>query len=138
MNDVHLIDHPIVLFDGVCNLCCSSVQFIIKHDPKHLFRFASLQGEFGQQVLEQYHLPAAAFSSFILLEKGIVYTKSSGALRVTRKLNGLWSGLYAFSIIPPFIRNAVYNWVAKNRYQWFGKKEACPIPTTELSKFFLP
>lgn len=138
MNDVPLSDHPIVLFDGVCNLCCSSVQFIIKHDPKHLFRFASLQGEFGQQVLEQYHLPAAAFSSFILLEKGIFYTKSSGALRVTKKLNGLWPGLYAFSIIPLFIRNAVYNWVAKNRYQWFGKKETCPIPTTELSKFFLP
>jgi predicted DCC family thiol-disulfide oxidoreductase YuxK len=137
MNDLHQINHPIIFFDGVCNLCIGSVQFIIKHDPKHYFRFASLQSEIGQQILQQYNLPTAEFGSFILWEKGKVYTKSSAALRVTKNLNALWSGLYAFIIIPPLIRNAVYNLVAKNRYQWFGKKEECWIPTKELNSLFL-
>lgn len=137
MNDVPIPPHPIILFDGVCNLCSGSVQFIIKHDPKHQFRFASLQGEFGQQVLHQFNLPMQEFGSFILLENGVVYTKSSAALRVTKKLSGLWSGFYAFMIVPSLIRNAVYDVVAKNRYKWFGKKEACWIPTPELKDLFL-
>lgn len=130
-------DLPVILFDGVCNLCSGSVQFIIKHDPTHRFRFASLQGEFGRQVLEKYQLPVAEFGSFILLEKDAIYTKSSAALRVVKKLSGLWSVLYGFIIIPPFIRNAVYDLVARNRYQWFGKKEACWIPTPGLKGLFI-
>ncbi len=130
-------DLPVILFDGVCNLCSGSVQFIIKHDPTHRFRFASLQGEFGRQVLEKYQLPVTEFGSFILLENDTIYTKSSAALRVVKKLSGLWSVLYGFIIIPPFIRNAVYDLVARNRYQWFGKKEACWIPTPGLKGLFI-
>ena len=137
MNDLHKLIHPVIFFDGICNLCTGSVQFIIKHDPTHYFRFASLQSKIGQQVLQQYNLPVAKFGSFILLEKGVVYTKSSAALRVTKKLTGLWPGLYAFMIIPPFIRNTVYNLVARNRYKWFGKKKECWVPTAELDSLFL-
>lgn len=137
MADLTTIEHPIIFFDSVCNLCTGSVQFIIKHDPTHHFRFASLQSEIGQQVLQQYNLPDAEFGSFILWEKGKLYTKSSAALLVTKKLTGLWPGLYVFMIVPPFIRNAVYNFVAKNRYKWFGKKEACWVPTAELRKLFI-
>lgn len=137
MIDVHTIPHPVILFDGVCNLCSGSVQFIIKHDPKHQFRFASLQSDFGQQVSELFNLPMKEFGSFILLEKGVVYTKSSGALRVAKKLSGPWQALYAFMIVPPFIRNGVYNWVANNRYKWFGKKEECWVPTQELQRLFI-
>lgn len=131
------LSFPVILFDGVCNLCSSSVQFVIKHDPKHYFHFASLQSSFGQEVLEKYKLPAADFDSFILLENGKVYTRSTAALKVIKKLNGLWPALYAFVIIPPFIRNAVYNFIARNRYQWFGKQEACWLPTPELKELFI-
>lgn len=110
---------------------------MIKHDPKRHFRFASLQGNFGQSVLEKFGLPVGELGSFILLEDEKIYTRSSGALRVTRHLSGLWPVLTVFTIIPPFIRNAVYNWVAKNRYQWFGKKETCWVPNQELRDLFL-
>jgi predicted DCC family thiol-disulfide oxidoreductase YuxK len=137
MSTAFIVTQPVILFDGECNLCSGSVQFIIKHDPKHLFRFASLQSGFGQQVLEKYHLPAAEFGSFILLEKDNVYTKSAGALRVVKKLNRAWPLLYVFIIVPPFIRNAVYDFVARNRYQWFGKKDTCWVATQELSMLFI-
>ena len=137
MVDLNTISNPVIFFDGVCNLCTGSVQFIIKHDPKHYFRFASLQGDIGQQLLEKFNLPTAEFGSFILFEEGKVYTKSSAALRVTKKLNGLWPGLYAFMITPLFIRNTVYTVIARNRYKWFGKKEECWIPTPELQKLFI-
>lgn len=137
MLNLNTIDHPVVFFDGVCNLCTGSVQFIIKHDPQHLFRFASLQNETGQQLLQRFNLPTAEFGSFILFEKGKVYTKSSAALRVTKKLNGPWPVLSALMIVPPFIRNAVYNLISRNRYKWFGKKEACWIPGRELTDLFI-
>ena len=137
MSALPTIPNPVILFDGVCNLCTGTVQFVIKHDPKHQFRFASLQSEFGQEVMQQFNLPTDELGSFILLEDGKIYTKSSGALRVTKKLNGGWPLLYAFIIVPPFIRNGVYNWIAKNRYKWFGKKEECWIPTQELNDLFL-
>jgi predicted DCC family thiol-disulfide oxidoreductase YuxK len=136
MNDIGEISHPVVLFDGLCNLCSGSVQFIIKHDRKRLFRFASLQSAFGQAVLHQFGLPATELNSFILLENSRIYTKSTGALRVAKKLDGLYKLLYGFIAVPPFIRNAVYSYVAKNRYKWLGKKEACWIPTLELRKLF--
>lgn len=137
MIDLHTLGHPIILFDGVCNLCSRSVQFVIKHDPKHQFRFASLQSGLGQQVLRQFNLPMNEFGSFILLDAGIIYTKSSGALRVARKLTGAWPALSLLLFVPGFIRNIVYDLVAKNRYKWFGKKEVCWIPKPELSNLFL-
>lgn len=129
--------HPVILFDGVCNLCNSVVQFVIKHDRKKQFRFASLQSEFGKNVMERFGLPADELNSFILLENKNIYTRSTAALRVAKELNNGLSLLYGFIIVPPFIRNAVYSWVAHNRYKWFGKKEACWIPTPELKDLFL-
>ena len=137
MTEVKEPINPVVLFDGVCNLCSSSVQFIIKHDPDRLFRYASLQSEFGQNILRQFNLPLDELNSFILLEEGKIYTKSTGALRVSRKLNRLWPAIYGFIIIPAFIRNAVYSYIAKNRYRWLGKKEACWLPNPELKKLFI-
>lgn len=127
----------IILFDGVCNLCNSSVQFIIKKDKKKQFRFASLQGKFGQEILKKYNLPADNFNSFILLDDEKLYTRSTGALRMLKHLGGGWSLLYGFIIFPAFIRDAVYNWVAQNRYKWFGKKDECWLPTKELKERFL-
>jgi len=136
MYDLQNISHPVVLFDGVCNLCSSSVQFIIRHDKKKQFRFASLQSPFGQAVMRQFGLPVTELNSFILLENNHIYTKSTGALRVAKKLDGLYKLLYAFIIVPPFLRNAVYNYIAKHRYKWLGKKDACWIPTPGLKALF--
>lgn len=128
---------PIILFDGICNLCDGVVQFVIKHDPENQFLFASLQSEAGQRLLKQYKLPVENFNSFILIQDEKVYSKSTGALKVARQIKGVWSWLYIFIIIPSFIRDAVYAWIAQNRYKWFGKKEACMIPTPELKARFL-
>lgn len=137
MSAFQTFSNPVILFDGVCNLCTGTVQFVIKHDPKHQFRFASLQSEFGQQIMNEFHLPTDELGSFILWEDGKIYTKSSGALRVSKKLNGAWPLLYSFIIVPTFIRDGIYNWIAKNRYKWFGKKEACWVPTPELNSLFI-
>ena len=131
------MDKPIVLFDGVCNLCNSAVQFIIRHDKKNTFMFTSLQSDTGKKLLAQYDLPLNELNSFILIENNKAYTRSSGALRVIKKLKGLWPLLYGFIIVPKFIREGVYNWVGRNRYKWFGKQEACMIPTPELKARFL-
>ena len=129
--------YKIVLFDGVCNLCNSSVQFIIKKDKKKQFRFASLQGNFGQAFLKKHTLPADNFNSFILLEDDKIYSRSTGALRMMKHLGGVWSLSYGFIILPKFIRDSVYNWVARNRYKWFGKKDSCMLPTPDLKERFL-
>ena len=131
------MDKPIILFDGVCNLCDSAVQFIIRRDKKNTFLFASLQSEMGQRILAQYNFPVDELNSFILVENNKAYTRSTGALKVVKKLKGLWPLLYGFMIVPKFIRNWVYNWVGRNRYKWFGKKEECMIPTPELKARFL-
>ena len=131
------MDKPIVLFDGVCNLCNSAVQFIIRHDKKNIFMFTSLQSDTGQKLLAQYDLPLNELNSFILIENNKAYTRSSGALRVIKKLKGLWPLLYGFIIVPKFIRDGVYNWVGRNRYKWFGKQDACMIPTPGLKARFL-
>ena len=131
------MDKPIVLFDGVCNLCNSAVQFIIRHDKKNTFMFTSLQSDTGKKLLAQYDLPLNELNSFILIENNKAYTRSSGALRVIKKLKGLWPLLYGFIIVPKFIRDGVYNWVGRNRYKWFGKQDACMIPTPELKARFL-
>jgi predicted DCC family thiol-disulfide oxidoreductase YuxK len=127
----------VVLFDSVCNLCNRSVQFIIRKDKKKQFLFASLQGKTGQEVLKKFNLPADNFNSFILVEGGHVYTRSTAVLRMLRKLGGSWKLFYGFIIVPKFIRNAVYNWIAKNRYAWYGKRDECMVPTPELKERFL-
>lgn len=135
--EISEIKNPVLLFDGVCNLCNRSVQFVIKKDKKRIFRFASLQSELGMHVMQQYGLPVNDLNSFLLLENGKLYTKSTAALRLTRKLGGGWSLLYAFMIVPKFIRDGIYSWIARNRYKWFGKRDACWLPTPELKTLFL-
>lgn len=99
--------------------------------------FTSLQSVSGQQFLRQYNFPTDELNTFILIDKGQAYSKSTGALKVIKKLNGLWPVLYGFIILPKFIRDGIYSWVASNRYKWFGKKDACMIPTAELKARFL-
>ncbi len=131
------IQNPVILFDGVCNLCNAVVIFIIKRDRKNLFRFASLQSAFGQSVLQKFHLSANTFNSFILFTSSKIYTKSAAALLVAKQLPGGWPLLYAFIVVPGFIRDAVYNFIASNRYKWFGKKEECWIPSPSLQTKFI-
>ena len=127
----------IILFDGVCNLCNKSVQFVLKHDRLKTFMFASLQSAAGQALLQQYNLPLQGFDSFVLIQDEKVYLKSTAALKVAKQLNGPVQLLYGFIIIPAVIRNSVYNLIAKNRYKWFGKKDSCMIPTNALKARFL-
>ena len=130
-------NNPIILFDGVCNLCNTSVQYVIKHDPNAIFRFASLQGDTGQQLLKQYNLSTNDLNSFVLINESKSYTRSAAALHVAKRLTGFTKLLYGFIIVPPFIRNAVYDLIARNRYKWFGKKDSCMIPTAALRSRFL-
>jgi predicted DCC family thiol-disulfide oxidoreductase YuxK len=126
----------IILFDGICNLCNSSVQFIIKRDPFGHFKFASLQGAAGQKLIKQFGVNNE-INSFILIEDNKIFFKSSAAIRVCMKLRGPWKLLSIFKIIPPSIRDIFYNIVANNRYKWFGKQENCMLPTPEMRKRFL-
>jgi predicted DCC family thiol-disulfide oxidoreductase YuxK len=131
------LKHPVILFDGVCNFCNSVVNFIIRQDKKEIFRFAALQSAAGQQLLKQYHLPHNHFDSFILIEKGKVYQSSAAALKLYNQLPWHWKWTQLFWIIPPILRNEVYNLIAKNRYKWFGRKEQCMIPSPKLKNRFL-
>ena len=127
----------IILFDGVCNLCNSAVQFVIKHDKNNQFLFASLQSEEGIKVLSELNYSDDELNTFILLDNNIIYTRSTAALRVAKKLGFPSNLLYGLMIIPKFIRDAVYKIISKNRYKWFGKKDECIIPTKELKAKFL-
>jgi predicted DCC family thiol-disulfide oxidoreductase YuxK len=128
--------HGIVLFDGVCNLCTGSVLFILKRDKKDYFRFASLQSEAAGKMLAGTPL-TQDLDTFVLVENGKIYNRSTAALRVARKLPGLWPLLYLFIVVPRFIRDGVYRYISANRYKWFGKKESCMIPTAELRQKFI-
>jgi predicted DCC family thiol-disulfide oxidoreductase YuxK len=127
---------PVILFDGVCNFCDASVQFILDRDDKEMFRFASLQSEAGQELLKKYNVPDGV-DSMILIEDGKVYYKSAAALRISRHLKGAWKLLYALIIVPAPIRNLVYDLIAKNRFKWFGKKDSCMLPPPNVRKRFL-
>jgi predicted DCC family thiol-disulfide oxidoreductase YuxK len=129
--------HPIVLFDGVCNLCSGSVQFILKRDPQGRFRFASLQSEAGRSLMVEHGLDPEALSSVVVVEEGRAWQESSAALRIARHLPGAWKLLRVFAVIPRPIRDAAYRLIARNRYRWFGKTEACWLPTPELRARFL-
>jgi len=127
----------IVLFDGVCNLCNASVRFIIKRDRKSRFKFASLQSEYAASLFRRLNFDARGVDSIVLFEEGNFYVQSTAALKIARHLDGLWKMLYAFIIVPAFIRNAVYDFIARNRYKWFGKKDYCELPTPEMKGRFL-
>jgi predicted DCC family thiol-disulfide oxidoreductase YuxK len=128
-----------VLIDGVCNLCNAIVAFLVRHDPPPArFRFAALQSASGQRLLRHLGLPTDDFDTFVLLEDDRVFVRSSAALRVLRKLGLPWSLLWPLILVPRALRDAVYTWVARHRYGWFGKREACLVPTPELQARFLP
>ncbi len=125
------------MFDGVCNFCNSSVNFIIRNDKKDYFRFTPLQSEIGIKISEKYNLDSGNLKSVILVDKGKIYTKTTAALRIAKQLSGAWPALYVFIIVPAPIRDVIYNIIAKNRYKWWGEKESCMIPTPDVRKKFL-
>ncbi|WP_426753546.1 thiol-disulfide oxidoreductase DCC family protein [Myxococcus sp. Y35] len=128
-----------VLFDGVCNLCNGTVLFLIDRDPEARLRFAALQSQRAAALLAPYGVvPKEEPDSFLLLEDGKLYERSTAALRVARKLSGPWKWLYVFIVIPRPLRDFVYRVVARNRYRWFGREAQCRIPTPELRARFLP
>lgn len=131
------MNYGIVLFDGVCNLCAGSVQFIIRRDPNAMFQFTSLQSDSGQQLLEKFNIDKKLLHSIILIKGDQSFQRSDAALEIARKLSGAWPVLYAFKILPQFFRDSIYNWISRNRYRLFGKKDTCWIPTPELKKRFL-
>lgn len=127
----------IVLFDGHCNLCHRSVLFIIKRDRAGRFGFASLQSDTGRELLTGAGGDPASLETMILIEDGLLYDRSTAALRICRKLDGLWPLLIVLMIIPRPLRDAIYRWIARNRYRWFGRKEECLVPTADLKERFL-
>lgn len=130
-------EHPVILFDGVCNLCNAAVQFVIKYDREKLFRFASLQSDAGTLLLRNKYPDSNFPDSIILVIGSKFYTRSTAALLIARKLGGIISLLYGFIIVPAFIRNLLYKVIAKNRYKWFGRTAECMMPTSELQSRFL-
>lgn len=128
------VAHPVIFFDGVCNLCNGSVQFIIKRDKNHKFRFAALQGEFAKTHLQNQNIEG--LDSVVLMQNGKIYVQSTAALRIAAQLDGAWPLLYGFMIVPKFMRDFVYHFISKNRYKWFGKQESCLLPRPELKELF--
>ena len=130
------LEHPVILFDGVCNFCDALVNFIIDHDPKLHFKFTAQQLDAGQEILRKNGLDPAKLDTFVLSEDGKIYTRSTAALRIAKQLSGGWKLFYVFIIIPRPIRDVFYNLFAKYRYKLFGKKEACRVPTAaERARF---
>lgn len=128
----------IILFDGICNLCEASVQFVIKYDQKDEFRFVSLQSNLGQEILNHIGISTKNIDSVVLYIPGVAYyTKSNAALQIAKSLGGLFHFGTFFKILPTGLRNLLYDYVARNRYEWYGKKESCLIPPSELSSKFI-
>lgn len=127
----------ILLFDGVCNLCNSIVQFTIKRDTKEKFKFASLQSASGQALLKKFGLPTDDFDSFVFINGDKHFIKSSAALHVLKELGGVWKLFYVFIILPQRFRDFFYNIIAKSRYKIFGKRDTCMLPTPKLRQKFL-
>ncbi|WP_341836051.1 thiol-disulfide oxidoreductase DCC family protein [Chitinophaga pollutisoli] len=127
----------VILFDGVCRFCNGSVNFVLRHDKAGRFRFAPLQSEAGQRLMAQHGIDRAKTDSFVLIRDGKPYLKSTAALRVARGLGFPWNLLWAFMIVPASIRNAIYDWIARNRYRWFGKMDACMVPDADMRGKFL-
>ena len=130
-------EHPIVLFDGVCNLCNRSVAYIIRHDPKGRFRMASLQSAVGRSLQEKYGFDPRAVDTIVLIEGGKAYTRSESALRIARRLNRPVRYWWAARFVPRVIRDALYDWIGRNRYGWFGKRDECMVPGPGVRERFL-
>lgn len=127
----------VVIFDGICNLCSHSVQFILRHEAKPEIVFASLQSAPGARLLREFNFNPDDAKTFVLISGGEAYVKSAAAIRVARQFRGAWKLLAAFWVIPRPVRDYLYDVVARNRYRWFGRLEACMVPTPELANRFL-
>ena len=130
-------ENPLILFDGVCKFCNSSVNFIIARDPVGRFRFAPLQSSLGGQILEDHGLSPDVLDTMVLVCGSRIYTRSGAALQIAKGLHWPWPLLYAFVLIPSFLRELVYKGIARNRYRWFGTFESCRVPTPDIEKRFL-
>ena len=132
-------EHPVILFDGVCNLCNATVNFLLDRDPDARFRFAALQSPAAAQLFAEHgHAPPAVEpDSIVLIEGGRLYERSTAALRIARLLRSPWRVLYAFIVVPRPLRDLVYRFIARNRYRWIGRKDVCRVPTPELRARFL-
>jgi predicted DCC family thiol-disulfide oxidoreductase YuxK len=130
-------EHPIILYDGVCVLCSRIVRFVIQHDGTARFRFASVQSEPGQQLLARFGLPLDGWDSFVLVEGGTVYLKSTAFLRIVRRLSGRWPVLALGRFLPGGLRDWLYDRIARNRFRLFGRRETCMVPTPEVRARFL-
>lgn len=128
--------HAVIIFDGLCNLCNNKINFVIRNDKKDYFRFTPLQSEIGKKQLAKHHIHQHDFDTFFLIENNKIYSRSTAALLITKKMDNLWPMLFVFIIIPPFIRNSIYRFIAKNRYKWWGKRDTCAVPDgVNLEKF---
>lgn len=134
---VNTDQNPVLLFDGVCNLCDGFVQWLIKRDKQRIFRYAAIQSEAGQDLFRRFGLPTDEINTVVMVEGEQFYTHADVALRIAQLLGGAWRLTGIFYLVPRSIRNTIYNWIARNRYRWFGKKESCMIPTPELQGLFL-
>ncbi|MDT8347802.1 MAG: thiol-disulfide oxidoreductase DCC family protein [Flavobacteriaceae bacterium] len=130
-------EYNIVIFDGVCNFCDRSVQFILKHDNKDRYRFVPFQQPIGEMLLKKYGIDPVTIDSIVLIENQQAHNKSTAILKITRCMSGLWPLMYAFIILPKWFRDPIYEWIGRNRYRWFGKKESCMIPSPEVRAKFL-
>ncbi len=131
------LDHPVLLFDGVCNLCNAAVRFVVRFDEAGTFRFAPLQSDVGQALLSRHGLSTNGFDSFVLVDGEDCYTRSTAALRVCRELDGPWPLLYPLLYLPSIFRDPVYDLIANYRYRIFGRKDECQIPSPELRERFV-
>ncbi|WP_462224775.1 thiol-disulfide oxidoreductase DCC family protein [Flavobacterium sp.] len=131
-------DKKIILFDGVCNLCNSSVQYVIQRDKKDEFRFVALQSDLGQKIIKHIGIASKNIDSIVLYLPGIAYYyKSSAVIEIAKSLQGFFNYGMLFRLLPNALRDVVYDYIARNRYKWYGKKESCMIPTPELKAKFL-
>ncbi|HET6370199.1 MAG TPA: DCC1-like thiol-disulfide oxidoreductase family protein [Nitrospiria bacterium] len=128
---------PLILYDGVCNLCTSTVIFVIRRDPLGRFRFTSMQSPLGQRLLKRFGLPLDQFKTFVLVEDEAHYTRSTAVLRVVKQLSGLWPVLYLLILVPRPLRDLVYDGIARYRYRLFGRKERCMVPESEIMDRFV-
>lgn len=131
------MNHQVIIFDGVCNLCNGFIQFIIKNDKKNKFKFCSLQSEQGQNIIKQNSKDLKNIDSVLLFTNNQIYNKSTAVLKIAKTLGFPYNIIKITSVIPVKLRDRIYDFIAKNRYRWFGKKTSCWIPTSELKEKFL-
>lgn len=129
--------HKIILFDGICNLCNASINFVIERDKNDVFRFAALQSDLGKEYTSKFNIDTSQTDSILLIDQDKIYLKSTAAIYIAKSLSGAYPLLFSLMIVPNFIRNWVYDFVARNRYKWYGKREVCMVPTPKLKNKFL-